>query len=699
MNQFFRSKLRALANIFFLVGSLFLVTALILSLLPPAVSFAQNAPAIWITSGGCGDETQSQQQFDAGTRIFVNGAGYDPNQEYNWALSAGSNDASQVAGGIVRSEADGTFCFGAYEIRPEDGGEYRVVVGAVETGYSVNSAEAPTPTPMPSPTATDTLQSLPISPISPKSTPFVVASATSSPVVTPTVTAPASATGTTVAAPSTATPSSTPSVASPTSVPPTVINVQPAASPSPVPETPVATGTPIATSSPSATNTLATTSTVTATPTEESQLPVPVQSSWDYACGSGVEVDIIGEGMGSRYRVDGNPRTLKIDPSGLQSILAQLVAKERPDVPMPDGAIISSPDERHEFEEPTSAGTGYYYETMLDPADEVTGEIIGEGTNRYKTPRAFVAYLFRSGGSGDTRTIGKLVHAYVYRSSHTETVAIPAAAAPRDVEVTFVIADIADDDRKAVLIAEAGPVTVQETLTQQNRGDELIIYTLTVPAVPGDVTEMRLTLDSPVDNGDSLYWTGFNMTLPCNGVVPPLPTDTPTMTPTPAASPSPTGTAVPGETATPTPTGTAVPGATMTPTSTPTGTAIPGASPTPTQTSTPVVHPPMQSPTATPSPTATVRATQTPTDDDEEGPPPTATPQPPSPTATAQISPPTQPTPVAPVETPPALLPVTGVDSGPARDDRPLVFLTLGLNLLGLGFVLHRVARKRQHSE
>lgn len=106
----------------------------------------------------------------------------------------------------------------------------------------------------------------------------------------------------------------------------------------------------------------------------------------------------------------------------------------------------------------------------------------------------------------------------------------------------------------------------------------------------------------------------------------PTPTQTPTPTPTPTSTPTPTPTPTETPTPTPTPTETPTPTPTETPTPTPTPTETPTPTPTPTLTETPTPTPtPTETPTPTPTPTETPTPTPTPTPTETPTPTPTPT--------------------------------------------------------------------------
>ena len=142
-----------------------------------------------------------------------------------------------------------------------------------------------------------------------------------------------------------------------------------------------------------------------------------------------------------------------------------------------------------------------------------------------------------------------------------------------------------------------------------------------------------------------------------SGSVTPMPTVTPTSTPTstpmPTVTPTSTPTSTPMPTVTPTSTPTSTPMPTVTPTSTPTSTPMPTVTPTSTPTSTPMpTVTPTSTPTSTPMPTVT--PTSTPTSTPMPTVTPTSTPtSTPKPTVTPTSTPTSTPTPTAtPTATP-----------------------------------------------
>jgi len=260
-----------------------------------------------------------------------------------------------------------------------------------------------------------------------------------------------------------------------------------------------------------------------------SQTRSAAMGSWSYPCGTeALEVQIIGTGMGNRDAVTQNPATLAIDSvANVQFILAQVIVKN---YTPPDTVLLSSDaGEVIRLVEPRMQSAGYHYQTVMKAATRITATVIGGAclnTPHYMGPRAFVAYVFRRTGSV-RRAGGKTPAVAIYGrdlpgfvQSWTDTVTIPAASRPRTVEVSFAIADVQNDARSVILRAEAGGVVQEISRIHPNRGDELLLETITLDNVPPDATTVVATVTSPEEDGDSVYWCGLNVVTRCEEVIP-----------------------------------------------------------------------------------------------------------------------------------------------------------------------------------
>ena len=107
-----------------------------------AQDIQNNSGAIWTTDGSCGDASQDVNHFEHGHVVYINGSGFDPGS-YEWTITGNPGGASEdpgiaVASGNFVVDETGSFCFNAYTIKNDDGGEYSVKFGDKGDNYRVN---------------------------------------------------------------------------------------------------------------------------------------------------------------------------------------------------------------------------------------------------------------------------------------------------------------------------------------------------------------------------------------------------------------------------------------------------------------------------------------------------------------------------------------------------------------------------------
>ena len=242
-------------------------------------------------------------------------------------------------------------------------------------------------------------------------------------------------------------------------------------------------------------------------------------------CGEGQQLEVIALGMGNKSALN-SPQIIYIpNPETVDSMLIQVVAKVPPEYTPPEEAFIVTPLEKHHLDTPTviTKGYGYHYEKMLKPAAFIKVYMEGDANPGYSCARAAVVYILRK--SPEARfTTGKLVHQGLWweagdrPNTWSEIQTIPATFGPRDVEITCVITDKESSSRLALLRAEAGPRVVEKSIDDPNFGDEVLVETLLLKAVPGEVTEVKVTVSSPEDKGDSIFWSGMVLSTSCGEV-------------------------------------------------------------------------------------------------------------------------------------------------------------------------------------
>ena len=107
----------------------------------PALQFASGGSgAIWTTTGSCG-APQDANHYSIGDQIFLNGASFGAGS-YAWSIvgrpgGASADPGQTVASGNISPDGAGNFCFSAYQVLPDDRGEYQVKVGTKGDNYRV----------------------------------------------------------------------------------------------------------------------------------------------------------------------------------------------------------------------------------------------------------------------------------------------------------------------------------------------------------------------------------------------------------------------------------------------------------------------------------------------------------------------------------------------------------------------------------
>ena len=129
----------------------------------PSFASGGGSGAIWTTKATCGTPDQDVNHFNAGDAVYINGENFDLGLTYDWSITGNPGGASTdpntvVAGGTLSingsggvtvnwttgtayagtvTGAGGAFCFQAYLVQSDDGGEYQVKVGSKGDNYRV----------------------------------------------------------------------------------------------------------------------------------------------------------------------------------------------------------------------------------------------------------------------------------------------------------------------------------------------------------------------------------------------------------------------------------------------------------------------------------------------------------------------------------------------------------------------------------
>lgn len=247
--------------------------------------------------------------------------------------------------------------------------------------------------------------------------------------------------------------------------------------------------------------------------------------SWSSIC-KPQEMEITGIGMGDRYKST-NPQSLSLhDPSSVDRLLAQVTGRyirnngtlQPIDVNFttPNGELktLTQPSYQNQF--------GYSYVLPLAPTSEVNATVQGSGENNEKTPRGLVLYTLRK-SPDNWSSIGQILNEYIWGGdseedvTYSKTITFPPLQEATDLYVTAVVTDNNNDLRSMVVDAEAGGVKSSVSEDVPTEGDLLNIVELKLPAVPAGTTEAVITLRSLAVEGDSLIFSGVNVSYLCTG--------------------------------------------------------------------------------------------------------------------------------------------------------------------------------------
>ncbi|MCF8406049.1 MAG: T9SS type A sorting domain-containing protein [Bacteroidales bacterium] len=125
---------------------------------------------------------------------------------------------------------------------------------------------------------------------------------------------------------------------------------------------------------------------------------------------------------------------------------------------------------------------------------------------------SFVAYVFRTETDPEYISYGDFNHVFMFRNgsanAYNYVIPINPSNNPREVDVKVTISEMAYDDRVCIINVTAGSQTQQQVFSQPNLGDALNITPFTLTDVPGDVTQVTVSIYSPPyyttePNGDS----------------------------------------------------------------------------------------------------------------------------------------------------------------------------------------------------
>ena len=135
-----------LTKFLYIFGIIFLLTGLLLSAvqIPASAQEINGAGSLWTTNVSCGSTPQDVNHFYLGESVYLHGSGFAPNQELTWYIQkVNSQPQETVAGGTVKANNNGKFCFLAYTpVATDVGYEFQSKVGTKGDNFDVRGPQA-----------------------------------------------------------------------------------------------------------------------------------------------------------------------------------------------------------------------------------------------------------------------------------------------------------------------------------------------------------------------------------------------------------------------------------------------------------------------------------------------------------------------------------------------------------------------------
>lgn len=233
-----------------------------------------------------------------------------------------------------------------------------------------------------------------------------------------------------------------------------------------------------------------------------------VPQTWAYDCTDGVEVDIIGKGI----QFQGPLAHIVIpDPGSVQEVIVEAVCK------------YACPTHVTFFTDEDTVKVGGqplpYPRSSYTPPARVYRAKLPAGTNINKVSlngassyyfMSMTAYLFRQGTNGASASVATFIDKSFWQASETYTIKIPKGNSTRNIEVRIPVTDLNNDSRVAIFSASTASASNTVTVNDfdPNLGASLRIVSVFLPNVAANDTTISVTIESPLNNGDSFMAAG-----------------------------------------------------------------------------------------------------------------------------------------------------------------------------------------------
>ncbi|MEL7192307.1 MAG: SdrD B-like domain-containing protein [Bacteroidota bacterium] len=226
---------------------------------------------------------------------------------------------------------------------------------------------------------------------------------------------------------------------------------------------------------------------------------------WSHECGSGIEVEVVGQGV-KGY----SSATLNFaNSSSVDSVILIVTSKAGG---YPSSITFTGSNGQTAVATPKvmPSASGSSTSSVREYKVKIDGNLssaTASGLNSYTY--SYVAYVFRSNSSYENGEIAIPVGEYFYHSDKTYTMDIPASSDDRNITIQVPLSEINNDSRIVNMTVEAGGVTETVTANTYDQGNSLLLLTATLQNVPAGTDEITIEIESPSSNGDSFGATGY----------------------------------------------------------------------------------------------------------------------------------------------------------------------------------------------
>lgn len=240
--------------------------------------------------------------------------------------------------------------------------------------------------------------------------------------------------------------------------------------------------------------------------------PCYVGENWAFSCNDTLCAEVVGIG-----NKNNEVTTLTIDPTGVAYVVLEATFSGG-STPPEQVTFTSSAGDSHVinltyFDGHSGTSGDRYFKTVMPPAANYAVTV---GSSHDDNAESFILYVFRD--CEDKASFGEFVHKSFVNSTEIVNFTIPTNPHPRDIEITVPLAELTNDGRIVRVQAVAGSVSKTLVVDNYNQGNSLNLAVVNLEDVPGDVTSLIVSVESPSGGiGQSVYLSGaISAEVQCN---------------------------------------------------------------------------------------------------------------------------------------------------------------------------------------